>query len=72
MKEQLGIQIKALRKSRGVSTYALEKKGIHAHLPATIEKGEKGYSMDSLVKYLEAIAPGEFELRVVERSTTEP
>lgn len=55
MKEQLGKQIKALRKECGVSTYALEKKGIHPSLPSTIEKGEKGYTIDSLLNYLNAI-----------------
>jgi len=55
LKEELGKQIKALRKECGVSTYELEQKGIHPSLPATIEKGQKGYSMDSLIKYLNAI-----------------
>lgn len=54
-KEELGKQIEALRKECGVSTYQLEKKGIHPSLPATIEKGLKGYTMDSLIKYLKAI-----------------
>lgn len=54
-KEKLGKQIEALRKECGVSTYDLEKKGIHPSLPTTIEKGQKGYSMDSLIKYLNAI-----------------
>lgn len=67
MKKQLGIQIKTLRQSRGVSTTSLEKKGVHPNLPATIEKGEKGYTIDSLEKYLEAIAPGEFELTITHK-----
>ena len=54
-KKELGKQIEAIRKECGVSTYKLEKKGIHPSLPSTIEKGEKGYSMDSLIKYLNAI-----------------
>lgn len=54
-KEQLGKQIEALRKECGVSTYDLEKKGIHPSLPSTIEKGKKGYTIDSLFKYLNAI-----------------
>jgi hypothetical protein len=54
-KEELGKQIEALRKECGVSTYELEQKGIHPSLPATIEKGQKGYSMDSLIKYLNTI-----------------
>ena len=54
-KEELGKKIEALRKECGVSTYELEKKGIHPSLPATIEKGQKGYSMDSLIKYLDTI-----------------
>lgn len=66
MKKQLGKQIKALREKRGVSTYALEKRGIHPRIPKTIESG-MGYSMDSLEKYLEAISPGEFQLRVEEK-----
>ena len=54
-KEEIGKQIEALRKECGVSTYELEKKGIHSNLPGTIEKGQKGYSIDSLIKYLKAI-----------------
>lgn len=55
MKEKIGKQIETLRKECGVSTYELEQKGIHPSLPATIEKGIKGYSIDSLIKYLKAI-----------------
>jgi len=54
-KEEIGNKIETLRKECGVSTYELEQKGIHPSLPATIEKGQKGYSMDSLIKYLNAI-----------------
>ena len=54
-KEEIGKQIETLRKECGVSTYELEQKGIHPSLPATIEKGQKGYTMDSLIKYLKAI-----------------
>ena len=54
-KEEIGKQIEALRKECGVSTYDLEQKGIHPSLPSTIEKGQKGYSIDSLIKYLNAI-----------------
>ena len=54
-KGEIGKQIEALRKECGVSTYELEQKGIHPSLPTTIEKGQKGYSMDSLIKYLKAI-----------------
>lgn len=55
MKKELGKQIEALRKELGVSTYDLEQKGIHPSLPSTIEKAQKGYSVDSLIKYLNAI-----------------
>lgn len=54
-KQEFGKKIKALRIECGVSTYELEQKGIHPSLPATIEKGQKGYSIDSLIKYLNAI-----------------
>lgn len=54
-KKELGKQIETLRKECGVSTYELEQKGIHPSLPATIEKGKKGYSIDTLIKYLNAI-----------------
>ena len=54
-KQELGKKIEALRKECGVSTYELEQKGIHPSLPATIEKSQKGYSIDSLIKYLNAI-----------------
>ena len=57
MKRQLGQQIRAIRKSCGISTYALEKKGIHPALSRTIENG-RGYTMDSLIKYLGAINEG--------------
>jgi len=54
-KKQLGKQIEALRKECGISTYKLEKMGIHPSLPSTIEKGKKGYTIDTLFKYLHAI-----------------
>ena len=54
-KKEIGKQIETLRKECGVSTYELEQKGIHPSLPATIEKGLQGYSMDSFIKYLKAI-----------------
>ena len=54
-KQEFGKQIETLRKECGVSTYELEQKGIHPSLPGTIEKGQKGYAMDSLIKYLNAI-----------------
>jgi transcriptional regulator with XRE-family HTH domain len=63
-KEQLGKEIKALREQRGISTYVLEQKGIHNALPGTIEGGKKGYTIDSLFKYLEAVG---LELNVVEK-----
>jgi transcriptional regulator with XRE-family HTH domain len=55
VKQEIGKQIETLRKELGVSTYDLEQKGIHPSLPSTIEKGVKGYSIDSLIKYLTAI-----------------
>ena len=55
MKIEIGKQIETLRKELGVSTYDLEKKGIHPSLPSTIERGQRGYSIDSLIKYLNAI-----------------
>lgn len=54
-KEEIGKQIETLRKECVVSTYELEQKGIHPSLPATIEKGKKGYTIGSLIKYLKAI-----------------
>lgn len=54
-KEKLGVEIKKLRKEEKISTYALQKKGIHPTLPGTIEGGKKGYSIDTLFKYLRAI-----------------
>lgn len=54
-KKQLGKKIETLRRLSGVSTYELEKKGIHPSLVTTIEKGKKGYTIDSLIKYLNAI-----------------
>lgn len=60
IKKDLGKQVETLRKNRGVSTYELEQKGIHPSLPKTIEGGEKGYSIDSLAKYLTAIGEDVF------------
>ena len=57
-KEELGKQIETLRKECGVSTYELEQKGIHPSLPSTIEKGKKGYTIDTLINYLNAIGGG--------------
>jgi len=54
-RQEFGKKIEILRKECGISTYELEQKGIHPSLPATIEKGQKGYSMNSLIKYLNAI-----------------
>ena len=54
-REEIGKQITDLRKKCGITTYQLAKKGIHPCLFATIEKGKKGYSIDTLIKYLEAI-----------------
>jgi hypothetical protein len=56
-KEELGKKIETLRKECKVSTYQLQKKGIHSHLPASIEKGRKSYTIDSLLEYLAAIDP---------------
>ena len=69
MKTELGKQIKELRKKRGISTYELEKRGVHPTLSKRIEDGKKGYVIDSLVNYLEVIAPGEFMLKVVEKNS---
>lgn len=54
-KQDIGKKIEALRKESGVSTYELQRKGIHPNLHSTIEKGQKGYSIDTLIKYLNAI-----------------
>lgn len=55
-KEQIGKMVKEYRLRKGVSTYLLTmKKGIHPNIPSTIENGKKGYSMDTLIKYLKAI-----------------
>lgn len=55
MKKTLGQKIKDLRKELGISTYKIEKAGIHSSVPALIENGEKGYSIDTLIKYCEVI-----------------
>lgn len=52
-KKQLGNKIQTLRKERGVSTYKLRKEGIHAHTPASIEKGATNYTIDVLIEYLD-------------------
>lgn len=69
MKLELGKQIKALRESRGVSTYELQQKGIHPTMCKKIEGG-KGYSIDSLEKYLLAIGD-DIVLSVGERKEKE-
>jgi len=55
LRQDIGKKIEALRKESGVSTYELQQKGIHPALHTTIEKGQKGYSIDTLIKYLNAI-----------------
>ena len=54
MKIELGREIKAIREERGVSTYELQQKGIHPTMCNNIEQG-KGYTIDSMEKYLRAI-----------------
>jgi transcriptional regulator with XRE-family HTH domain len=63
-KEKLGKQIKALREKKGFSTYEIQKAGLHASLTGAIEGAKKSYTIDSLIKYLEAIG---LELKVVEK-----
>jgi transcriptional regulator with XRE-family HTH domain len=65
MKAELGKQIKALRQKKGLSTYDMEQKGLHSSLPSTIEGGNKGYTIDTLFKYLEVIG---LDLKVIERT----
>lgn len=64
-REEIGKQIEALRKSRGISTYELERAGIHPSIPAAIEKGKKGYSIDTFLKYLNAIG-GNIDIRFID------
>jgi hypothetical protein len=54
-RKELGEQVKAYRQSKGVSTYRLEKMGSASGLPATIEGGKRGYTIDTLFEYLEKI-----------------
>lgn len=53
-KQQLGKQIKEARESLEIRHIDLVKKGIHPNLQNTIEKGDKGYTIDVLIKYLDA------------------
>ena|SRR5690625_3625844 len=55
MKLLLEIMKEVYEEAISEMTYELEQKGIHPSLPSTIEKGIKGYSIDSLIKYLNAI-----------------
>jgi len=52
-KERIGASIKKLRKEQGVSTYQL-KDSFHASTPNTIELGQKNYTIDKLLAYLDA------------------
>lgn len=54
-KEELGKKIETLRKDLGVSTYSIQKKGLSPNLTTTIEKSRKGYEIDTLIAYLDAI-----------------
>lgn len=53
-KQQLGKQIKEIRESLEIRHVDLVKKGIHQNTQNIIEKGEKGYTIDRLVEYLDA------------------
>lgn len=53
-KEKLGENIRVLRKAQGISTYKLEKAGLHPTIPNSIELGQKGYTIDTLLAYLDA------------------
>ena len=53
-KEKLGENIRVLRKLQGITTYQLEKAGFHPTIPNTIELGQKGYTIDTLLAYLKA------------------
>jgi hypothetical protein len=64
MKQKLGKEIKVLREKRGISTYHIQQKGLHASLTGAIEGAKKSYTIDSLFKYLEAVG---LELNVVEK-----
>jgi transcriptional regulator with XRE-family HTH domain len=54
-RKELGEQVKAYRQAKGVSTYRLEKMGSASGLPATIEGGKRGYTIDTLFEYLQRI-----------------
>ena len=53
--ERIGVKVRNVRKQLDISTYQLEKHGIHASMPSKIEKGAIGYSMKSLINYLCAL-----------------
>ena len=55
-KIELGAEIRRLRKEAGISTYKLEKMGLHPTIPSKIETGIKGsYTIDTLIDYLDKI-----------------
>lgn len=54
-REKIGEALKKKRMEQGVSTYMLEKRGLHTSMPALVEGGKTGYTVDSLIKYLAAI-----------------
>lgn len=54
-KQELGKKIETLRKDLGVSISSIRNKGVHPNTPLTIEKSRKGYEIDTLIAYLDAI-----------------
>lgn len=54
-KQELGKKIETLRKDLSVSTYSIQQKGLSPNLTTTIEKSRKGYEIDTLIAYLDAI-----------------
>lgn len=54
-KERLGSLLKSIRKSNNISTYSMEGKGIHFKPLSSIEQGSTNYTIETLLRYCEAI-----------------
>jgi transcriptional regulator with XRE-family HTH domain len=51
-REKLGKRLKEIRQEKGVTTYDMERKKVRFEVIQSIEKGDKNYTILSLLKYM--------------------
>ena len=54
-REKIGKHLKLMREHSGFTTYDLVKKGVRFEQIKAIEQGSSNYTIDILLRYLEAI-----------------